>query len=211
LFPRWIARVKKHRLAILLILALAVCAIKVIEDVLGGESGIVDEAILRFVHKHVASDLNGLFEAITFTGSAAFLFPLTTVAAITLLLAKRHFDALLLTASVISGAIAVYAIKMTVGRIRPALWEAEWNWGSSFPSGHTLVVAAFATAAVLCASRIWPAGRKAVLLVAISWTCLVALSRLVLGAHWPTDVLVAACVGAILPLVMSVALEVRRT
>ena len=126
-----------------------------------------------------------------------------------LLIAKRRFEALLLAASVISGATVVYAVKTVVGRARPALWDTEWYWGSSFPSGHTLVVAAFATAAALCVFRIWPAMRDIALSVAILWISLVALSRLVLGVHWPTDVLAAACIGAFLSLAMNITLELR--
>lgn len=205
--PAWSARVKKRRLAILLILVLAVSAIKVGEDVLGGESGFVDEAILLFVHNHVPGELTGFFEAVTFTGSSTVLFPLTSVGAIMLLFARRRFEALLLLASVLGGVVVVYVVKAAVGRTRPTLWETEWYWGSSFPSGHTLVVAAFATAIVLCVNRVWPPARGLALLAAISWICLVAFSRLVLGVHWPTDVLAAACIGAVLPLAISVALE----
>jgi len=110
---------------------------------------------------------------------------------------------------VIGAAAVVYVVKALVGRARPALWETEAYWGSSFPSGHTLVVAAFATAAALCASRVRPAARKLALSIAILWISLVAVSRLVLGVHWPTDVLAAACIGAFLPLAMSVGLELR--
>jgi undecaprenyl-diphosphatase len=58
-------------------------------------------------------------------------------------------------------------------------------------------------------SRIRPAARKLALSIAILWISLVAISRLVLGVHWPTDVLAAACIGAFLPLAMSVVLELR--
>jgi len=109
----------------------------------------------------------------------------------------------------IVGAILVYVVKAAVGRVRPALWETEWYWGSSFPSGHTLVVAAFATAAVVCVSRIWPAARGFALSIALLWILLVGFSRLVIGVHWPTDVLAVACIGAFLPLAMSFALKPR--
>ena len=205
----WSEPMEKRRLAVLLALVLVVSAIKVSEDVLGGESGPIDEAILVFIRSHVPSTLTGFFEAVTFTGSSWALFPLATAATIALLFARRRFEALLLAASVISGAVVVYVVKTVVGRARPELWETEWYWGSSFPSGHTLVVAAFATAVVLCASRIRPAARGFALSVALLWIFLVAFSRLALGVHWPTDVLAAACIGAFLPLAMSVALEFR--
>jgi len=209
--PAWSEPLQKRRLAVLLALVLAVSAIKVSEDVLGGESGPIDKAILVFIHGHVPGTLTGFFEGITFTGSSRVLFPLAATATIALLCMRRRFEAVLLAASVIVGATAVYVVKTAVGRARPALWDAEWYWGSSFPSGHTLVVAAFATAAVLCVSRIRPAARQFALWLALLWIFLVGLSRLVIGVHWPTDVLVAVCIGAFLPLAMSLALELRHT
>ncbi|MEK6592711.1 MAG: phosphatase PAP2 family protein [Pseudomonadota bacterium] len=208
--PAWSAPLEKRRLVVLLVLVLAVSAIKVSEDVLGGESGPIDEAILVFIRGHVPRMLTGFFEAVTFTGSFSVLFPLATATTAALLFARRRFEALLLSASVIIGAIVVYVVKTAVGRVRPALWETEWYWGSSFPSGHTLVVAAFATATVICVSRIWPAAHKFALWIALIWIFLVGFSRLAIGVHWPTDVLAAACIGAFLPLAMSVALELRR-
>lgn len=208
--PAWSEPLEKRRLVLLVILVLAVSAIKVTEDVLGGESGPIDEAILRFVRGHVPRTLNGFFEAVTLTGSSTVLFPLSAATTIIFLCVRRRFEAMLLAASVISAAAVVYVVKTAVGRARPALWDTEWYWGSSFPSGHTLVVAAFATAVAIGVGRIWPAARGFARAAALCWLLLVALSRLVLGVHWPTDVLAAACIGAFLPLVISVALELRR-
>lgn len=207
--PAWSEPLAQHRLAVLAVLVLAASAIKVTEDVLGGESGPIDEAILVFIRTHVPRSLNGFFEAITYSGSSIVLFPLAAAATIGLLFARRRLEALLIAASVISGATAVYVVKAVVGRTRPALWPTEWYWGSSFPSGHTLMVAAFATSAVLCVGRIRPAMHKAAFSTALLWIFLVGLSRLIIGVHWPTDVLVAACIGVLLPLAMNVALELR--
>jgi undecaprenyl-diphosphatase len=205
----WSKPMAKYRLGILLALVLVVSAIKVTEDVVGRESAPIDEAVLMFVHSHVPTMLIGFFQAVTFTASFQVLFPLTTITSLALLIIRRRSAALLVAGSVISGAIVVYVIKTAVGRARPQLWETEWYWGSSFPSGHTLVVAAFATACVLCINRIWPAARAFGLPIALSWIFLVALSRLVLGVHWPTDVLAAACIGTFLSLAISVVLEFR--
>lgn len=208
--PAWLEPLHRRRLATLAILVLAVCAIKVGEDVLGKESGPIDSAILLFIHAHVSQALTGFFRAVTFTASSTSLFPLTVALTIALLWARRRAEALLVAASVIGAALVVYVVKIAVGRERPALWDTESYWGSSFPSGHTLVVAAFATAAALCVSRIKPAARRLAVSLAIAWICLVGVSRLVLGVHWPTDVLVAACTGAFLALAISVGTDLYK-
>lgn len=205
----WAAPMAKRRFAILLGLVLLVSALKVGEDVHGGDSGLVDRSILVFIHNHVPGALTRFFEGVTVSGSALVLFPLTVAGAAGLLFMRRRQEALLLAGSVAGGELLVFLVKTAVGRARPDLWHTATYWGSSFPSGHTLVTAAFATAAVLCMDRIQPAARVFTLPAALAWIILVACSRLVLGVHWPTDVLAAACIGAFLPLAMSVVLEFR--
>jgi len=209
--PKWIDPMDKRRLTILFVLVLAASAIKVSEDVFGGESGPIDNAILIFIHSYLPNSLTWLFEAVTLTGSSRVLFPLVALTTTILLFNRHRLEALIVAASAISSTIVIYVIKMIVNRDRPTLWDTEWYWGSSFPSGHTLAVAAFATAVVLCVGRIKPALRNFALAIAMLWIFLVAISRLVLGVHWPTDVLVAACIGAFMPLALSVVLELRDT
>ncbi len=208
--PQWTEHLTNRRLAVLGVLTLAVGGIKLIEDVVAKESGPVDEAILWFIRKHVPAALNGFFAVVTFSGSARFLVPVAVLAAMALLVARRRFEAVLLGASVVTATLVVWGMKAIVGRARPALWEAQWYWGSSFPSGHTLSTAAFATAAALCVARIWPRTGSLAMALAMVWTGLVAISRLVLGVHWPSDVLAAVCLGAFIPLLISVANDLRR-
>jgi undecaprenyl-diphosphatase len=208
--PAWCEPLQRRRVVILSALVLAATAIKVSEDVLGKESGPVDEAILWAIRNHIPATLTGFFEAVTVTGSSIVLIPLASAATIALVLAKRRIEALQFAASAITAPILVYVIKTAVGRARPALWESRWYWGSSFPSGHTLAVAAISTAAALCVGWLWPKLRGVALSVAFAWTLLMALSRMVLGVHWPTDVLTAACIGAFIPLAISLAFELHQ-
>ena len=207
--PQWTEHLKKRRLAVLGALTLAVGGIKLIEDVVGKESGPVDEAVLWFIRDHVPAALNGFFAIVTFSGSARLLMPVAVVAGIALLVARRRFEAVLVGASVVTATLVVWSMKAVVGRARPALWEAQWYWGSSFPSGHTLSTAAFATAAALCVAQIWPRAGTLAMTVGVLWTGLVATSRLVLGVHWPSDVLAAICLGAFIPLLISVAYDLH--
>ena len=56
--------------------------------------------------------------------------------------------------------------------------------------------AAFAAAATIGVTRILPGWRMFAMVIAGVWVISVAFSRLVLGVHWPTDVLAADCIGA---------------
>ena len=195
----------------LVVLTLILSSLKIIEDVVGRESGPFDETLLWFVRAQVPSTWSGFFAAATLSGSAAFLAPATAVVALVLWIARRRSQAMLVAASSISAALFVYGLKVLVGRERPALWDTQWYWGSSFPSGHTLSAAAFATAAALCVARIWPRWATAAMVLALVWSLTVALSRLVLGVHWPTDVLVALCIGVLIPLLISAAQRTATT
>ena len=203
--PQWTMRLTQRRLAVLATLTLAVSAIKLVEDVVAQESGPVDEAILWLIRRQVPSALNGFFAAVTLSGSAMLLVPLAVIAAGALLVARRRFEAALMCSTMLVATLLVWGMKAIVGRARPALWEAQWYWGSSFPSVHTLSTAAFSTAAALCVARIRPQAGILALAIAMLWTGLVGLSRLVLGVHWPSDVLAALCLGAFVPLLISVA------
>lgn len=208
--PHWNEPLTKRRFAVLGVLTLGVGGIKLSEDVLAKESGPVDEAILWLIREQVPAALNGFFAIITLSGSARFLVPFAVLTAITLLVARRRFEAVLVSASVAAATLVVWGMKALVGRARPALWETQWYWGSSFPSGHTLNTAAFATAVALCVARIWPRAASPAIALAVLWTGLVAFSRLVLGVHWPSDVLVAMCLGFFIPLMISVANDLRK-
>lgn len=83
-----------------------------------------------------------------------------------------------------AGAIE-HIVKFLVARPRPS------GFSSGFPSGHTTAAAVFAVFVVYVVgrSRLSPAARYAVCALAVGTMVMVGWARIVLRAHWPTDVL----------------------
>lgn len=125
------------------------------------------------------------------------------VALLTLLLCglRRSWQPLVVMAIAMAGSLAMTTIgKDLLGRARPPFEQAvpPLESSASFPSGHSLN--SFVAAFVLLALS-WRLLRSAVARgVAIAGTCAFVLcmgfSRVYLGHHWPSDVLVAWSLGA---------------
>jgi membrane-associated phospholipid phosphatase len=72
----------------------------------------------------------------------------------------------------------------------------QWLTGNSFPSGHTLSAFAAAAALWVCMGMQKNAMRRyGIRAIAVALACLVGLSRIAVGAHWPFDVLAGASFG----------------
>jgi undecaprenyl-diphosphatase len=106
----------------------------------------------------------------------------------------RIFLAMLLALAL--AGLTTRAMKIATGRARPSVkTEARWNGPQlsskyhAFPSGHTASSTAFFVALFFARKKIG----GPLLLIPI----LIALSRMILGAHYLSDVTVAAVVGVI--------------
>jgi undecaprenyl-diphosphatase len=90
------------------------------------------------------------------------------------------------------GGTVEQAFKFLVGRPRPR----GVNWG--FPSGHVTAAATFAVILVyvLSRERVSSAVRTTFLVLAVVLVGAVGFARVILNAHWPTDVLGGILLGA---------------
>lgn len=78
------------------------------------------------------------------------------------------------------------------------LWlRQHWQFetGFAFPSGHTLFAASWA---LLGVGLLWPRRHFKTVMVLMVWATAVMGSRLVLGMHWPRDLVVATLISWLL-------------
>lgn len=125
-----------------------------------------------------------------FLGGGWFAVWLVPIAlAVAFLIARRPWGALVVIAASALSAGLVQALKAIFGRARPADILLDLDNGA-YPSGH---VANAATLAVLIALVL---GRWWIAVAGAAYVVLMALSRTYLGAHWVTDTVGGALLGA---------------
>lgn len=139
--------------------------------------------------------LDALLTAATWLGSIIVLVPLALALAWRYRLRGQPVAALLLPLAVGGAWLLAHAGKLLVVRPRPDLYPALIAMPAdlSFPSAHAMQITAFALAWVLAAgSRPGWAGVVAAALIIL----VVALSRLYLQLHFPSDVVIGMIAGA---------------
>jgi undecaprenyl-diphosphatase len=145
---------------------------------------------VRDVASDRSSQLTAIAHAASAAGAAFVLVPLTLVICVLLWRRARRTSALAIAIS-FAGATALSSLdKLLVARPRPPVHHLEAVTSWSFPSGHTTETTAFCLALLLTFLATRPGRTLAVLatLAAAAAVTAVALSRIYLGVHYPTDI-----------------------
>jgi membrane-associated phospholipid phosphatase len=177
-------------------------------------------------HAHLSPRLVDLFRTVTRFGKSDWILISTGLFFLAVLLldasglrprlrARRALRTL--AAGYVFAAVALAGIianlsKNIIGRARPKLfnetgslsfdfWSGDSTW-ASFPSGHATTAMALGVALALLFPRL-----RWVFLCLCLW---IALSRLFVGAHYPSDVIAGIMLGGITAWVMARALARRR-
>lgn len=135
------------------------------------------------------------FAGISRLGDGVFWYVLIATLALTQG-SHGRLAALQMALTALVGVVLYKLLKERLVRERPFISHSDILCGTppldrySFPSGHTLQAVLFSTVALAWFPALAP--------VLLPFTLLVALSRMVLGLHYPTDVVVGAAIGFVL-------------
>ncbi len=121
-----------------------------------------------------------------------------------LLIRKYYWDAFHFFAAIFIASGAVYVFKEFTPSVRPDTLTAAYL-SSSFPSGHTTMsVALYGFLSMLISIKLNRQWRQVPYIIAVLIILCVGITRIYLGAHWPTDILAAFCLGSTVAMVVTV-------
>lgn len=154
----------------------------------------LDIQILEWLHRFSNPALTKLAIAVTSCGGPYVIVGLTLIIALMLYLWRHHRASVVLLTGVGGAALINIALKLSFQRVRPHLWvPVVYESSSSFPSGHAMISSAlaFSVMYIFWHTR-W---RWWAIMLGLTYTLIIGLTRLYLGVHFPTDVIAGWAVG----------------
>ena len=152
----------------------------------------LDEGLIALVQEHRSASMDSL--ALLITGLGDFKTQLFAGVLVTLLLlfARRLQAAVFVASCMLFTALATSGLKHLFARARPDVLQQPLE-SFSLPSGHSSAAFAFFLALGVLAGRGAAARTRLTWLLLASLPALsIAVSRVYLGVHWPTDILAGA-------------------
>lgn len=152
----------------------------------------LDRGLLALVQEQRSASLDSLMVLITRLGDFHSQLAVAALLCLLLLLARQRRALLFSGGALLATALANGALKALFARHRPEVLLEPLN-SFSLPSGHSSAAFAFFLVLGVLAGRGQPARlRLAWLLLASLPAMAIALSRVYLGVHWPSDIIAGA-------------------
>lgn len=183
----------EHKLVSLAVLfsmfsVLVIGFVQIADEVFEGETLWFDEAILNAINTMATDFWNTFFIVVTQLGGVLSIVAITAGLLSILILRCKYKKAFIVGLTVGGAALLNVILKLIFERTRPDLWErlvVETSF--SFPSGHAMASSALALSVIfICWNTRF---RWFALVVGALFVIVIAVSRLYLGVHYPTDIL----------------------
>jgi membrane-associated phospholipid phosphatase len=166
------------------------------DEVLEREAFGFDTTTLLWLHRHSNAAIDNLMLGIANLGNPNFVIPLVAIVFSILIWHKRVWTAQILFLTCLGAAILNQGLKLVFVKPRPQLWTpliVERTF--SYPSGHALGSAVLYGFLAIVLAQGYPRYRWVIYLSAILLVGAIGLSRLILGVHYPTDIIAGYAVG----------------
>ncbi len=188
---------KKKRLNITIIILITIFIIIGINIKASTEGILFDEKVMNYVHGNITPLGIDIMRKISFLGSAQFLLPLGVAIFLYMLRNKDTRGICLLVLSTLGSYGINYMLKNIFIRTRPLKYFLIEQGGYSFPSGHAMVSMTFYTTMTYILIKKMDKERLKGLMWIINGFIieLIGFSRIYLGVHWPTDILMGYLLG----------------
>lgn len=174
---------------------------------------LMDQRVALWFHQHVTPAMTRAAEVITCFGSVAWLTFISAALAVFFIWRRLWLNLLVLALTMLGGSILNVLLKHFFHRQRPVLENPLVTLSSyGFPSGHTMGATMFYGLLALFAAKTLRTGRARAIcfIAACVFALLIGLSRIYLGAHFPSDVIGAFAAGILWLTVCWTAVEVLR-
>lgn len=163
-----------------------------------GRTQAFDESVLRWIAGHRSPALEPIMMEITFLGTGTVVMAIVVVSGLFLWLSNHKYSAALLVVCTLGGIVLNNLLKLGYSRPRPQLFDwvvPALSW--SFPSGHAMSAAAVYGTVAYLAARLQKrhAHRVITMLCAVVLIIMIAMTRLYLGVHYPSDVIAGVIIG----------------
>jgi undecaprenyl-diphosphatase len=169
-----------------LVVASTAFAVLALAVVLLGTAG-VDAAIRRYLLAPASPDVIAVMRVVNVAGDWRFLVPATLMLFVVFDRARRTWWVWL--ALMVTAPLAEGLLKMVVARPRPE------GTAYGFPSGHATAAAAYFGALLYLSAGLPADARRIVRAAAVLMIVLVGIARVMLRAHWPSDVVGGFALG----------------
>ncbi|MDV6377299.1 phosphatase PAP2 family protein [Sporosarcina sp. GW1-11] len=169
-----------------------------------------DDPIIDFVQGTETPWLTTIMKAFTTIGSTTIVALLTVFTLAFLLWKKNRAQAILLVSVLAGTGILNQVLKFIFKRERPTFHRLIDIGGYSFPSGHTMMAFSLYTilAYIVWRNLRFTWSRVVVVVLAAVMIAMIALSRIYLGVHFPSDI-VGGVLASMVWLIASIAMYQR--
>jgi undecaprenyl-diphosphatase len=162
-----------------------------------------DRAIAHRIQGLRSPALDALMYFVSYIGYGVIPYAIAAATALAFLAARRRSEAYALLLSTAGSGILNRTIKILIARPRPAAPDVNvfrLHGGQSFPSGHVTFYVCYFGFLFFVAYALLPKrslARRLALTLTSMMIALVGLSRVYLGAHWPSDTIGAYFLGGL--------------